>query len=101
MLIAMQSVLSIDEFHLEADNHTELTTHSIQETVDVIKQSTSESEDLHELDCHQGHCHHASTVYLSLNSNKIIIDVDNAKVSQIAFSINSPLISPDLRPPIV
>jgi hypothetical protein len=94
--------LSIDEFHLEADNHNELTTQSIQDHADVLQQqSTSESEDLHELDCHKGHCHHASTVYLALNSNKIIIDVDDAKVSQIAFSINSPLISPDLRPPIV
>lgn len=98
----MQSVLSIDKFHLEADNHTELTTHSIQDSADVSPQlSSSESEDLHELDCHKGHCHHASTVYLVLNSNNIIIDVDNAKVSQVAFSINSPLISPDLRPPIV
>jgi hypothetical protein len=102
MLIAMQSVLSIDKFHLEADNHAELTTHSIQATTDILQQqSTSESEDLHELDCHKGHCHHASTVYLALNSNSVIADLDNAKVSQDAFAIKSPLISPDLRPPIV
>ncbi|NQZ20759.1 MAG: hypothetical protein HRT53_01785 [Colwellia sp.] len=102
ILIALQSVLSIDKYHLDADNHTELTTHSIQDSADVLTQlSTSESEDLHELDCHKGHCHHASTVYLALNSNNIIIDVGNAKVSQITFAKNSPLISPDLRPPIV
>lgn len=102
MLIAMQSVLSIDKFHIEADSHTELTTHSIQDTVDVLQQhSTAESEDLHELDCHKGHCHHASAFYLALSSNNILMDLANTKVSQIALTANSPLLSPDLRPPIV
>jgi hypothetical protein len=102
ILIALQSILSIDKFHLEADSHTELTTHSIQDTVDVLQQqSSAESEDLHEPDCHKGHCHHASAVYLALNSHNILIDLANTKVSQIAIAISSPLISPDLRPPIV
>jgi len=97
----MQSVLSIDKFHLEADNHAELTTHSIVDITDTLQQQPSENEDFHEPDCHKGHCHHASTVYLALNNSSVVIDLDNAKVSQVAFTIKSPLISPDLRPPIV
>jgi len=98
----MQSILSIDKFHIEADNHSKQASHSIQVTVDALQQqSTAESEDLHEPDCHKGHCHHASAVYLAVNSNNIFIDLANTKVSQIALLVNSPLISPDLRPPIV
>jgi hypothetical protein len=101
ILIALQSILSIDKFHLEADNHTELTIHSTQGSADALQHSPAESEDLHELDCHKGHCHHASAFYLALHSNNILIDLANTKVSQIALAISSPLISPDLRPPIV
>jgi hypothetical protein len=104
MLIAVQSVFSIANNHIDIDGHSEFTTLSIQPSVDTLQDTTqppSENEDLHEVDCHHGHCHHASAVYLAFKSHNLIAESTNSKVSQIALTFNSPLITPDLRPPIV
>jgi hypothetical protein len=104
MLVAVQSVLSIDKFHIEADNHAVTTTQSIQYSTETFHQpiqTAVEIEHFHEPDCHQGHCHHANFVYLEINSSELILDLSNAKLSQALFSVNSLLVSPGLRPPIV
>lgn len=99
-MIAMQSVLSIADIHIENYNHAEISTQSIHDSAEQLAVSITENDELHNVDCHQGHCHHASVVYLEFNNTDMIVDLASVQLSQVALSINSPLISPDLRPPI-
>jgi hypothetical protein len=90
-LLANQANLSEGNTHLFSAEIIEITYHLDNDKHD---------EDQH-VECHHSHCHHASAVYLSVSHDEYTSYLQNEKIQLAHLIANSPVISPDLRPPIV
>ncbi len=113
VLIALQSVFSIldtvtthqysyELSHQVNDHHAHIELVSLYTQLGGLDDSHidhNESED--HPDCHQGHCHHGTTVFVELET---LHSFAKQNVSQLTLANRffvSNFISPDLRPPIV
>lgn len=108
LMIVFQSFLAIAdvhqtepnvEFHQVAAQQHNLQVHE-HLAANFGQHDNSEQEINNHVECHHGHCHHASVVFLVKTTNSLNFNRQNHHISQSLLAFTSPNISPDLRPPI-
>jgi len=113
LMIVFQSFLAIADIH-QTDASIELhqiapQQHSMQahnfeahglESDNFDQHDSSEQQNDNHVECHHGHCHHASVVFIIKTSALLALTRQNNQVNQAIPTFISPIISPDLRPPI-
>lgn len=98
LMIALQSFVAVADIHpITLDQDIHQNEHAVSEAEPV--HHVDNGGDKHP-DCHHGHCHHASVVFVVKEQANAIISSPNNKFSRLAQTSASLLLSPDLRPPI-
>ena len=115
-MIVFQSFLAIADIHpsdtninshqlliMPSDGQSHLVqSHSVLRDAQYLRGDIAHNDghSEEEPDCHHGHCHHASVVFIVKASELLALTRQSNSVKENIALFISPNISPDLRPPI-
>jgi len=113
LMIVFQSFLAIADIHSVDNDAAFFHQESIHQTddleqtpaefkeQDLVNEITTENTPENHVECHHGHCHHASVVFMVKDNTVALLNRQNDLLRSIKLSFTPPHLSPDLRPPIL
>jgi len=114
LMIVLQSIFAIADSHEVESEHTLINSsqdfsHQLHQDTQLLEQYShsslsssllDENNDNTHQECHHGHCHHASIVFIVKENSQVLNSLENDKFAQRQLAFLSPHLSANLRPPI-